>query len=71
MIYLSYQFLYGYCFMKKYVVYVFYNNGSRDEFFINAESAEKAAEEFAFELEYLKSIVNVVNVEYVEEGANV
>lgn len=57
--------------MKKYVVVVFYANGSGDEFYINAESAVKAVEEFEFELEYLKSIANVVNVEYVEEGANV
>lgn len=57
--------------MKKYVVSVFYDNGSHDKFFINAESAFSVVQEFEFELEYLKSIANVVNVEYVEEGANV
>lgn len=56
--------------MKKYVVSVFYDNGSHDKFFINAESAFSVVQEFEFELEYLKSIANVVNVEYVEEGAN-
>ena len=72
MIYLSYGFFICWeCSMKKYVVSVFYDNGSKDEFFINAESAFSAVQEFESELEYLKSIANVVNVEYVEEGANV
>lgn len=56
--------------MKKYVVLVFYANGSGDEFYINAESVEQAEKEFASELEAIKNFANVVDVEYFEEGAN-
>lgn len=56
--------------MKRYTVVVFYDNGSCDEFFVNAESVEKAAKEFAFELEVIKNFANVVDVEYFEEGAD-
>ena len=59
--------MYVKCSMKKYVVVVFYANGSGDEFYVNAESVEQAEKEFAFELEVIKNFANVVDVEYFEE----